>query len=364
MGETRRRSDDTGYDGVHAARAAQTFEALTTGSVFDTRTRLWGHRKWWLSRNNETLWPFADAWSATCTLAALPGQEQARASLTRFLHGLGAYHRHRRSALSGREPVGFESAAVFPHGRGGDVYFDDNTWLGLAMCAHHELIRDDRVAALSRRLLRFVLTGWSTDQAWSHPGGIRWKVPVSNTSRHTCSNAPVAELAALISLRDGGNEALDWSKRIYAWVHGTLRGGDGLYLDQIARNGTVLPKVWSYNQGTMIGAGVLLHRATRDGDYLEQARSTAHAALGHFSLDRLLGQGAAFNAVFFRNLLLLHEVEPYPAYRRLAEEYADRMWDQRRNPTTGLFSGGSSFLNNTAPMMEIDALLAGSRPHA
>ncbi len=351
-------------DDEPAARAAQTFEALTTGSLFSTRTRLWGRRTWWLSRNYENLWPFAGAWSATGTLAALPGRERARASLEGFLHGLGAYHRHRRSALNGREPVGFESAVVFPHGRGGDVYFDDNTWIGLALCLHHGVLRDDRVVELSRRVLRFVLKGWSTDLAWSHPGGIRWKVPASNTSRHTCSNAPVAELAALVAMRDGDDAALDWSRRIYAWVHGTLRGADGLYLDQIAQDGAVLPKVWNYNQGTMIGAGVLLHQATGDGDYLEQARSTARAALEHFSLERLVDQGAAFNAVFFRNLLLLDEVEPNPAYRRLARTYADRMWNQRRNPTTGLFSSGSSFLNNTAPMMEIYALLAGSRPHA
>ena len=336
---------------------------MTSGSLFSTRTRLWGRRKWWLRRNNEYLWPYADAWSATCALAALPGQEKARAALTGFLHGLGAYHGHRRSVLTGDEPTGFESAAKFPHGPGGDVYYDDNAWLGLALCDHHELTRDDRVAELSRRLLRFVVTGWSTEQTWSHPGGIRWKVPPSNTSRNTCSNAPVAELAALTSIRDSDGAALEWSKRIYDWVHGTLLDADGLYVDQIAPDGTVRRDVWSYNQGTMIGAGVLLHRATGDPEYLSQARSTAQAALGRYSLDRLVGQHPAFNAVFFRNLLLLHEVEPQPAYRTRAEEYADRMWDQRRDPTTGLFSGGSSFLNHTAPMMEIYALLAGSKPH-
>jgi hypothetical protein len=39
------------------------------------------------------------------------------------------------------------------------------------------------------------------------------------------------------------------------------------------------------------------------------------------------------------------------------------MWMERRDPTTGLFSGGTSFLNNTAPMMQIYALLCGSAPH-
>jgi hypothetical protein len=349
-------------DDVYAARAAETFEAISAPSLFNARTRLWGHRKWCILRNNEPLWPFTGAWAATCALAALPGQERANASLPGCVSGLGAYHRDRRSALTGRGPIGFESAAVFPHGTGGDVYYDDNAWLGLALCRHDALIADDRVCELSRRVLRFILEGWSSDQEWDHPGGIRWKVPVSSTSRNTCSNAPAAELAALIAMRDHDGTALDWSKRIYLWVHETLLGEDGLYLDRIDPNGHRDPTVWSYNQGTMIGAGVLLHRATGVPDYLSQARLTARSAVAQFRLDRLVDQDAAFNTVFFRNLLLLDEVEPDPAYRTLAQEYADRMWESRRDPELGLFSGGSSFLNATAPLIEVYALLAGSRP--
>ena len=200
----------------------------------------------------------------------------------------------------------------FPHGPGGDVFYDDNAWLGLALCRHHELNGSREAADLSHRVLDFVLTGWSTETTWRHPGGIRWKVPASNRSRNTCSNAPVAELAALIGVRDADETKLDWAKRIYAWVHTWLEGADRLYLDQIAPDGTVLPDIWSYNQGTMIGAGVLLHRATEDAGYLAQAESTAQAAVRHFSLDRLVAQGAAFNAVFFRNLLLLDAVQPRP----------------------------------------------------
>ena len=344
-------------------RALATFEALSASGLFSRRTRLWGRRRMWLFRRNEALWPYADAWSAVCTLAALRGSPRLRSSLPGFFRGLGAYHRGRRSALAGVDPVGFESFPPFPHGPGGDVFYDDNAWLGLALCRHHELNGSREAADLSHRVLDFVLTGWSTETTWRHPGGIRWKVPASNRSRNTCSNAPVAELAALIGVRDADETKLDWAKRIYAWVHASLEGADRLYLDQIAPDGTVLPDIWSYNQGTMIGAGVLLHRATEDAGYLAQAESTAQAAVRHFSLDRLVAQGAAFNAVFFRNLLLLDAVSPDPAYRSLAEEYGERMWIERRDPMTGLFSGGTSFLNNTAPMIQIYALLSGSAPH-
>ncbi len=351
-------------DEIHLQRATTTLEAICTPELFSRHTHLWGRRRWWLRRTNETLWPYADAWSALCTLAGLPGQTRARALLAGRVDGLAKYHRRHRAALRGTGPIGFESSAVFPHGRGGDVYYDDNAWLGLALDRQHNVTGAVDAAPLSRRLLAFVVSGWSEVPSWSHPGGIRWKVPTSNRSRNACSNGPAAELAALLHLRDGDPTSLGWAVRIYAWTYDALRGSDHLYLDQIAPDGTLRSEIWSYNQGSMIGAGVLLHEATGHRDYLTQAETTAQASVRRFSVDRLLAQDAAFNAVFFRNLLLLDHVVPNPAYRSLAEDYAQAMWVERRDPRTGLFSGGDSFLNNSAPMIQIYALLAGSPPHA
>jgi predicted alpha-1,6-mannanase (GH76 family) len=162
----------------------------------------------------------------------------------------------------------------------------------------------------------------------------------------------------------GDRAALEWSVRIYDWVRSALLTPDGLYLDQIAPDGTRRKEIWSYNQGTMIGAGVLLHRATGDESYLAQAAVTAGASLGRFSLPVLLSQDAAFNAVFFRNLFLLDQVSPDPGYRRLARAYADEMWAGHRDSRTGLFRGGNSALNSSAPLVEIYALLAGAPAHA
>jgi hypothetical protein len=302
-------------------------------------------------------------WSATCTLAALPGQQRALAALPEFFRGLGSYHRRRRQSMAEDGPIGFESAAVFPHGRGGDVYYDDNAWLGLALCRHHEVTGSKRAAHLSRRLLAFILGGWSSEPSWSHPGGVRWVDSDTNLSRNTCSNAPVAQLAVLIALRDKSDEMLKWSERIYEWVRDTFLTEQALYLDRIAPDGTKNPQIWSYNQGIMIGAGVQLHQATGMQSYLTQARETAESASQYLSLDRLLGQSAAFNAVYFRNLFLLDLVGPSSTYRRAAEGYTEHMWAERRDEESGLFQGGASFLNDSAPMVELYALLAGSPPH-
>ncbi|HXW34085.1 MAG TPA: glycoside hydrolase family 76 protein [Acidimicrobiales bacterium] len=316
-------------------------------------------------RTYEDLWPFAGAWSATSTLTSLDRQHFATKELPLFFNGLAAYHRSGAKALSAMGSVGFESVVVPPLGDGGDVFYDDNTWLALALVRHYELLLDERAISLAQRLYEFVISGWSSEASWSHPGGVRWKVPLSCVSRNACSNGPVAELAARIHELTGDQSALEWSIRIYDWVRSSLLGADGLYFDRITPDGTVSKDIWSYNQGSMIGAGVLLYGITGEQEYLSQAKSTAAASITHFTSSALQEERpAAFSAVFFRNLFLLDHIAPDPAYRELATAYGNVMWEQCRDSRTGLFQDGESSLNESAPLVEIYALLAGAPPHA
>lgn len=107
-------------------------------------------------------------------------------------------------------------------------------------------------------------------------------------------------------------------------------------------------------------AGQLLHRATGEARYSEQARATAAAATEVFGqASRLDDQNPAFNAIFFRNLFLLGDACPAPA-RTLAADYCERRW-RKRSWRTGLFRPWHD-VNSTAPIVEIEALLAGGLP--
>ncbi len=346
-----------------AARAEASFRAITARRLYSRRRHLFGRRSLPFLRVYEDLWPFANAWSAACTLSSLDRSSAATPLLSMLFDGLAAYHRSHAAAISAQGPIGFESVVVPPLSTGGDVFFDDNAWLALALLCHFDLTADERAIALAVRLFGFITSGWSTEASWSHPGGIRWKEPIATTSRNTCANSPTAEIAALIHERTGDANALAWSVRIYEWVRGALLGPTGLYFDRITPQGTVSEEVWSYNQGTMIGAGVLLHRITGEQTYLDQAVVTATAAVSRFSVAELLGQDAAFNAVFFRNLLLLNQTSPDPAFAELAAAYTDEMWEQRRDRRTGLFNGRASPLNDSAPLVELCGLVAGAPPH-
>lgn len=244
-----------------------------------------------------------------------------------------------------------------PLGRGGDRFFDDNAWLGLALLRHFEVVRDPRALDLAADALAFARSGWAGEPGGTGPGGVRWRDTADSRSRHACSTAPAAALAVAFARHRPGEGLLDWGAVAYDWVRHTLRGPDALYADHVRADGRVDETRWSYNQGAMIGAGVLLHRATGDGRYLSDARTTAAAARSHFGPDALARQGPAFLAVYFRNLALL---DPGGPWRAEAAAYADERWLRYRDPRTGLFAGDGSPLNAAAPMIEIYALLSGA----
>jgi rhamnogalacturonyl hydrolase YesR len=136
---------------------------------------------------------------------------------------------------------------------------------------------------------------------------------------------------------------------------------DGLLWDHVRLDGTRDETHWSYNQGTAIGANVLLYRLTGDKGALERAEALADSSLAYF--DRTPGgrEPAFFLAIWFRNLLALESVDGDARYREALQEYADAAWDRLRDQSTGLFhfdGSRSAKLLEQAAMVQIYAALA------
>jgi hypothetical protein len=368
---------------VRANRADVAFETVMADRFYSARRKVFGWRNWWLGRTYEHLRPFANTWSALCTLASLPDRAGVRDVLPLLFDALSTYHRAGPAALTGQGPVGFHSSVVPSLRRAGGVCYGDNAWLGLALVRHQELCHDAVSLPLAERLFRFVVTGWSTDDTWAAPGGIRWSIDPAGTSRTTCTNGPAAALGALVHRLTGDLAALEHSISIYRWTRSALGRDDGLYADRIHPDGTVVADLWSHNQGAMIGAGLLLADATGDPGFLADARTTASASLGRFGLDDLCTSGPAANAIFFRNLFLLppgaspgtisapdpdsldaDDGTPRAAGRALARAYDDLLWEEEHDRRTIVLQGRGSRLDRMGPRVQIDALLAGAEPHA
>jgi hypothetical protein len=306
------------------------------------------------------LWPFTNATAGTAFLASTPGESRYLTGLTARVRGLGHYADDAEVSPTGApQPPAYQSAVAPPLGPGGATYYDDNAWVGLDLVHAYEVTSNAAYLTMAQDEFNFVVTGWDSNSADGCPGGIYWE-DVTGSQRNATANGANAELGAELDLLTHDATDLIWAEYMYAWTVSCLGTSSGLYNDHVEPNGTVNTTIWSYNQGVMVGAGVLLHQATGTASYLTQAEQTASAAVTHFGSGSLLdNQGTAFNAIYFRDLFLLDQVAPDSAYAAEATSFGSTMWSQRQS--TGLFNPQYG-VNGTAPMVELYALLAGSPP--
>ncbi len=281
--------------------------------------RFWGPRGggyrrrggWSRPGAREHVWPFARAFIAALDLAGLPGHLlpagfDPDAVITAQLTALESYWNPADSpGAYASDPVGSRF--------GGDRYYDDNAWLGLALVQLERLRPGTAGLERARELFAFAVAGWDDRADVPLPGGVFWVeqgrgIGRRNHDRNTVSNAPNAQLGLhLAQLGAAGDDVIAAAERMIAWVHDFMSapGSDGrLFCDKVRADGSIDAALWSYNQGSMVGAHVLRHRAGLSAQALDTAEGIARATLA-WPLSRLMEQPPAFNAILFRNLLQL-----------------------------------------------------------
>ncbi len=311
------------------------------------------------------LWPFSQALAATVSLANIPHVPSSFAHEIQVrLVGLNSYLDTDNSGA----PEGaftstlaaFDGTVAPPAGPGGTKYYDDNDWIGIELVRAYKLTHESSLLGSAEGIMAFEMAGWQTSPELACPGGIPFSNAIENTERNTVTTAPASELAVQLYRITGNVQYLQFAEQAYEWVRNCLIEPSGLFADHINPKGLVEPMLWSYNQGSMIGAGTLLYQATGNGAYLYQARQTAKAALAYFTPERLATETPFFPAVYFRNLLYLDSVTRDPPGPKLAQAYVDNAWQHLRL-SNDLFVYGSppsSQLLVQAPIVQIYALLS------
>jgi hypothetical protein len=254
----------------------------------------------------------------------------------------------------------FDGTVAPPTGAGGVKYYDDNEWVGIELVRLYKLTHNAAALASAEGIMAFEIAAWQADQELACPGGIPFSNATENTDRNTVTNAPATELGAQLYRITGDVQYLQFAEMAYEWVRRCLLQPGGLYADHIRQHGVVESTLWSYNQGTMIGAGTLLYQATGNGAYLYQARQTAHAALAYFNPERLGSEIPFFVSIYFRNVLYLDSVTRDPPGPKLAQAYADHAWQNLRLSNDLFVSGSppSAQLLVQAAIVQIYALLS------
>jgi hypothetical protein len=312
------------------------------------------------------LWPLARAFVAAVDLALMRegGPLELGAIVQARLAALERYWDPRVCAYASDPPGAWV---------GGDVYYDDNAWAGLALVQLERLRPSsaplDRAAALAA----FARAGWSHDPDLPSPGGVYWVqqgrgLGARNHDRNAISTAPNAQLilhlAALGADAGADGEAIaaggsgdrvgaDPSPAQMAdWVLSALAGETGLIRDKIRGDGAIDPATWSYNQGSMIGLLAQLGRVAA-------GETLAAGALDHYAARDYAGEPAEFVAIFVRNLLILHARSGDAGLRSRIEatvrERAAAEWSRARN---GVAAGGRATLLEQSALVSLQALAA------
>lgn len=232
---------------------------------------------------------------------------------------------------------------------GGDRFFDDNQWIGIALMDAWAEEKNPLYLSVSRGIYDFMMTAYDTVGG----GGLYWQE--GKPTKNTCSNGPGIILSLQLYKATGEKGFLDTALLLYDWVNQNLRDSDGLYWDHITYPSRKIDyRRFPYNTGTMIQSGLYLYEISGDATYLRQAQASARAAHGYFLGQARLRDDLWFNAVLLRAYqhLLQHDKDTshIAAFKTLVEAELKN----HRGPD-GLFlhNGQPVNLVNQAGMLEI-----------
>ena len=222
-------------------------------------------------------------------------------------------------------------------------FYDDMEWNALALLRAYKATNDTKYKDAALELWGYIKQGWNNNAG----GGIAWRKS-QQWSKNACSNGPAAILAARLYQEFGNEEDKQWAIDIYNWQKSTLVNlNTGAVWDSIdGRDGTVNRDwIFTYNQGTYIGAAVELHMIFNEKSYLNDAVLAANYAMSSLVDNSVLksegnGDGGLFKGVFVRYFaqLILQERLDQADYRRFVqfiELNAETLWsDGRYKPAT------------------------------
>jgi len=214
-------------------------------------------------------------------------------------------------------------------------YNDDIMWWAIACTRAYKITNQERYLKKAKVSFDFVY-----DNFRDPTGGLYWTN--QRTSMNSCVNCPAIIAAVRLSVLLKDASYLEKATSLYAWQKKTLTDGTGRVFDNIRydknRKTTRISRFsLTYNQGTYIGAAVLLYQQTKDKTYLDDAIETAKWTKANLCVtnQRILrsegqGDGGAFKGIFVRYMKLFINECGRTEFLPWMKANADAAWRNRR----------------------------------
>lgn len=181
--------------------------------------------------------------------------------------------------------------------RGGDRFYDDNQWIGIASMDAYSRAPKPEYLAVGKEIYNYMMTGYDSILT----GGIYWQEN-KKVSKNTCSNGPGIILALQLYKATQDKKYLDTAIRIYQWVNAKLQAPNGLYWDNIGvGNNRIGKAMFSYNTGTMLQSNIYLYEITKKPEYIVSAKAIADTAISYFNRNGKFRDSYWFQAVLLRS---------------------------------------------------------------
>ena len=231
--------------------------------------------------------------------------------------------------------------------KGGDRFYDDNQWIGIASMDAYSRLMQKRYLEMGQLIYKYMMTGFDTVTN----GGLYWQEK-RKMSKNTCSNGPGIILALQLYKATKDRSYLDTAILLYNWVNEKLKAQNGLYYDNInVKTNKIARQMYSYNTGTMLQSNVYLYELTREEKYLKEAVSIADSSLGHFYGNGKFRDSYWFNAVLLRGYQHLLRYKKETKYILAFKKCAD---DAIRNNMNNLMLMGK---DKTLELVEQSGML-------
>ena len=211
-------------------------------------------------------------------------------------------------------------------------YNDDIMWACIVFSKAYRMSGNTTFRDVAKANFDRVWTrGWSNDLG----GGMWWRT--DNQTKNACDNCPAAIVACMLYEITGDESYLTKAKMLMAWTKANLVTANGAVYDHMNREGQVTTWIFSYNQGTYVGASNYLYKLTGDQTYFQDAllatrymRDHACDSSGIFP-DYGGGDGSGFNGVGVRWLAaFIKDQNLWAEFYPWLKKNADAAWNVRR----------------------------------
>lgn len=212
--------------------------------------------------------------------------------------------------------------------------YDDMMWWVLALMKAYNVTGRQHYLDTATAGFNFV---WN--EAYdSAKGAMLWSWKITDKAYNACINYPTVIAAMMLYNISHDSSYLAKAKKIYAWTRNNLFQ-DGRIADNVVNdNPPDIDENYTYNQGTCIGAAILLYDATQDQSYLNDATATANYtqksmcnANGILPAESSSNEQGVMKAIFAQYIytLIYDSIEPQNQYLSWIKANISAAWQNR-----------------------------------